>query len=359
MKKIIIGVLVSIVALYFVLRGVNWGTVLNHLGNANIPLLLLSMLAMLAVYALMSWRWRFLLAPISHKKLTFVELYSATMSGYFFNSFLPARAGDVMRAHLVGNKIGVSRTSILATVVIEKLFDGLALLVLLALGLPAVHFAGASEQLGLIALVALALIFGGLILFRLQSERMIKLISAALDFLPIPARIRAVAVRLLHTFAHGLGVFEKPGPLLICAAISLLAWIMGVVMFWTAMSAFNLPPVSLPGLLFLTGLVNLGLLIPAMPGNIGNYEGFVIAGLALLLPGINKDIAVAFALVFHVSQLITTLIVGGLIFLTQHVSLKEISQGSGPDAPDEDAEIAAHAKHTPREEITELGIEKL
>src|SRR4051812_30840130 len=104
MKKIIAGVLVSIIALYFVLRGVEWDEVRSHLSGVDLPLLGLSMLAMLGAYFFMAWRWRFLLAPLTGGPLPVSDLFGATMSGYFFNSFLPARAGDVVRAHLVGRK---------------------------------------------------------------------------------------------------------------------------------------------------------------------------------------------------------------------------------------------------------------
>ncbi len=362
MKKLLVGLAIGVIALYFVLRGVDWAEVANHLQGVDFPLLLLAMIGMLAAYGLMAWRWRFLLQPLApDAHLGWPNLYGATMSGYFFNSFFPARAGDVVRAHLVGKQIGLRKTTILATVVIEKLFDGLALLLLLALGLPALRFAGGSEQLGIIALVALALVFAGLFLFRRNSARMIGLVSAVLDFLPVPARLREVAVRLLRTFAEGLGVFEKPGPLLISAGISLLVWLAAVGMFWAAMAAFHLDGMTPLGLFFLTGLVNLGLLVPAMPGNVGNYEGLVIAGLALIFPGIDKEQAVAFALVFHAGQLATTLLVGGLLFWRQNVSLKEVQAEEGPilDDPAADAELAAHAQHKPHEEAAELGIEKL
>src|SRR6478672_1547305 len=95
------------------------------------------MIGMVGADAFMAWRWRHLLAPLMAPAPGLPALFGMTMTGYFFNTFFPARAGDLMRAHLLSRRSGLSRTTILATVVIEKLFDGLALLVLLVAGLPA------------------------------------------------------------------------------------------------------------------------------------------------------------------------------------------------------------------------------
>ena len=147
-------------------------------------------------------------------------------------------------------------------------------------------------------------------------------------------------------------MFERPGPLIKAAAISLLVWLVVAGMFWAALAAFNMPPAveTLSALLFLTALVNLGLLVPAMPGNVGTYEGLVIWSLLLIVPGLDKDLRVAFALLFHVGQLVTTLAVGIPAFWSQNVSLRE-AQAEEREA------ITAPAESVPVE--AGLGIERL
>ncbi|HYP39798.1 MAG TPA: lysylphosphatidylglycerol synthase domain-containing protein, partial [Chloroflexia bacterium] len=80
--------------------------------------------------------------------------------------------------------------------------------------------------------------------------------------------------------------------------------------------------VGMVGLLFITSLVNLGLLVPALPGNVGTYEALCIAAMAFF--GVDKELAVAFALVFHMGQLATTLAVGLVAFWMQNLSLSEM-----------------------------------
>src|SRR5947207_15776365 len=97
-------------------------------------------------------------------------------------------------------------------------------------------------------------------------------------------------------------------------------------MFPSALDSFNAQfPAELTGivgLLFMTAIVNLGLLVPALPGNVGTYEALCIAAMAFFK--VDKELAVAFALIFHVGQLITTLVVGLVAFWSQHMSLSEI-----------------------------------
>lgn len=364
MKKILAGLLISAGCLYLVLRGVHWEQIPAHLGQVNAGLLALSMLGMLGAYALMAWRWRSLLAPLmAAPPPGLPTLFAGMMTGYFFNTFFPARAGDLMRAHLMSRRTGVSRATILATVVIEKLFDGLALLALLAVGLPALRVNGGAEQLGLVAVVALGAAIGALALFKWQTDRALALLGRLIDLLPVPERLGGLLLRLAHTFSAGLRVFEKPGPLIRSAGISLLVWIVAAGMFWAALAAFHVPLPGAAAVLLMTAVVNLGLLIPAMPGNVGNYEALTLTALVLILPGIDKDLGVAFALIFHAAQLVATLLVGGLAFWTQRAMLSDVrptaAEAVAARSPADAAALREHGRHPAREEAAELGIDKL
>src|SRR5438105_7071402 len=189
LRKVALGLVVSAVCLYFVLRNVQWSEVWTHLTQVNPLLFTLSMLLMLVAYFLMTWRWQHLLDPLDipgipgrspseaqpkgirhHASLPL--LYGMTMTGYFFNAFFPARAGDLVRAYLLGRRTGLRKTTVLATVVIEKAFDGMALLLMLLLSLLLLPSAAASQSLGFdpdslawISGVALVAVLAGLVLF--------------------------------------------------------------------------------------------------------------------------------------------------------------------------------------------------
>jgi hypothetical protein len=175
---------------------------------------------------------------------------------------------------------------------------------------------------GVLLVAALA----GLALFYLYSDPIARLAERVMSRLPVPAGLRRLVVRLIETFAGGMHVFKSPRPLVSAALISLLVWVVVAGMFATALASFDTPfpaeLVGVVGLLFITSLVNLGLLVPALPGNVGTYEALCIAAMAFF--GVDKELAVAFALVFHVGQLATTLIVGLVAFWMQNLSLSEM-----------------------------------
>ncbi|HEX8218105.1 MAG TPA: lysylphosphatidylglycerol synthase transmembrane domain-containing protein [Chloroflexia bacterium] len=352
LRRIGLGLLVSIVCLYFVLRGVQWGEVWRHLSEVDLPLFGLSMLLMLAAYFLMTWRWQHLLDPLDvpmpprdtgdslpaptggvRSHVSLLNLYGKMLTGYFFNAFFPARAGDLVRAYLLGRKTGLRKTTILATIVIEKAFDGIVLLLLLLLSLVVLPSAGAAGVGGLdpdllawVAGAGIVVAIAGLGVFYMFSGQIARFTERVMSRLPLPERLKRLPVRLIETFASGMHVFKSPMPLVSAAAISVFVWLAVALMFLAGLASFRtaFPDqlTGIAGLFFITGLVNLGLLVPALPGNVGTYEALVVAAMAFFR--VDKELAVAFALIFHVGQLVVTLVVGLFAFWAQNMSLAEM-----------------------------------
>ena len=365
--KIGLGLLISGVCLYFVLRGVDWGEVWRHLTEVNPLLFMLAMFLMLAAYFLMSWRWQRLLEPLEVPqvvgagagvdrgpvgKVSLFNLYGKTLTGYFFNAFFPARAGDIVRAYLLGKRTGLRKTTVLATIVIEKAFDGIALLLMLLFSLallPSVIANPASigispELLAWAAGVAMAAAIVGMALFYLYSDRFARVVGSVAGKLPLPERLKRLPVRLIKTFAEGMHIFRSPRPLASAALISMLVWLVVALMFLVGFLSFKTPfPSELTGvvgLFFMTALVNLGLLIPALPGNVGTYEALAVAGMAFFR--VDKELAVAFALIFHVGQIVTTLLVGVVAFWMQNLSLRDI--GTVEERAEQEAATVLYAE---------------
>ncbi|HYP21876.1 MAG TPA: lysylphosphatidylglycerol synthase transmembrane domain-containing protein [Chloroflexia bacterium] len=353
LRRIGLGLLVSVVCLYFVLRGVQWGEVWRHLSEVDLPLFGLSMLLMLAAYFLMTWRWQHLLDPLEvplpaagtsdglptpasvgmRSHVSLLNLYGKMLTGYFFNAFFPARAGDLVRAYLLGRKTGLRKTTILATIVIEKAFDGIVLLVLLLLSLVVLPSVGAvgvggldPDLLAWVAGAGIVAAIAGLGVFYMFSGQIARFTERVVSRLPLPDRLKRLPVRLIETFASGMHVFKSPLPLVSAAAISVFVWLAVALMFLAGLMSFRTPfpdqLTGIAGLFFITGLVNLGLLVPALPGNVGTYEALVVAAMAFFR--VDKELAVAFALIFHVGQLVVTLVVGLFAFWAQNMSLAEM-----------------------------------
>jgi hypothetical protein len=182
------------------------------------------------------------------------------------------------------------------------------------------------DLLAWVAGAGIAVAIVGLVVFYMFSGQIARLVGSIMSRLPLPERLKRLPVRLIKTFAGGMHVFKSPLPLVSAAAISVLVWLAVALMFLAGLMSFRTAfPVDLTGvagLFFITGLVNLGLLVPALPGNVGTYEALVVAAMAFFR--VDKELAVAFALIFHVGQLVVTLVVGLFAFWAQNMSLAEM-----------------------------------
>src|SRR5947207_4946569 len=162
----------------------------------------------------------------------------------------------LVRAYLLGRRTGLRKTTVLATVVIEKAFDGMALLLMLLLSLLLLPTTSSKESLGFdpnslawIAGVALVSTLVGLALFYMHNARIAYLTEKVLGYLPLPEKLQKMAVRLIETFASGMHVFKNPRPLISAAFISLVVWAVVALMFVSALNSFSAQfPAELTGI---------------------------------------------------------------------------------------------------------------
>ncbi|MCP4401395.1 MAG: flippase-like domain-containing protein, partial [bacterium] len=136
--KFWLGILISIVCLYFVFRNIEVDKVLETMRSVNYFYLVLAAVLQVSTIVLRAERWKYLLAPI--KKLTFKHLLPATMIGFMANNVLPARAGEFIRAYVIGKKENISKTTSFATIIIERVFDMITMLGFLVIILLFVKF---------------------------------------------------------------------------------------------------------------------------------------------------------------------------------------------------------------------------
>jgi len=133
MKKTgwLIGIAISVALLFFLFFGIDYRQFLRALQGARywyaVPII---GLLFLGCY-LRALRWRWIMLPV--KPIPVYHLFTAVVIGYMANDLLPARAGELVRAHVVGSRDKVSRATAFATIVVERLFDGLSVLVVMVL----------------------------------------------------------------------------------------------------------------------------------------------------------------------------------------------------------------------------------
>lgn len=256
-----LGWLVSFIFLYFVLRRLDWVSVLEAF--TKVPLL--TPILMIGVYCLgfviRSWRWKFLLpgnVPIGNS-------LGAVVLGYAANNVLPARLGEIVRAQAIGQKCQISRSLALASIFVERIFDGLVLTGLLYLGISGSNIPKWAESVGFLGLS----IFGGAMAVILLMAITRKLWETKIEIVPT-AKLR----NILQQFAKGLTlVWRTPFLPMTILGLSLTVWLVEGIMFYLALNAFDIKVPSTAAL-FVMGLVNLGILVPSAPGYLGAFQYF-------------------------------------------------------------------------------------
>jgi len=335
--KLLIGTLLSAFFLWLAFRNAQRGEVLAALQRVRLDLLLATVVLTMAAYFLRAWRWRFLLLTV--RPIGMRPLWNATMIGFMGNNLFPARLGELWRAYLVGRSAGISRSSALASIVIERLFDTFVLLGLFALVLASHRLPEAVRGWGGYLVAVSAPIYALLVLLKVRPGIFLRLVERF-----APERLRTRALEITRNFRDGLGVLGHPRAMLAALLLSVAMWasLIGVVVLCFGALDLDLPAEA--GVVVLV-VMAIGTMVPSAPGFVGTLQ---YAGTLALKPyGVDPSIALTFTLIYHASQWIPTTAVGLLCFALEQVSLKEVP-GISSSRPAETGSITKQAPEAGR-----------
>jgi uncharacterized protein (TIRG00374 family) len=231
-------------------------------------------------------------------------MFPITAIGYMGNNIYPARAGEVLRAVVLKRRQNVSISASLATIIVERIFDGVIMLAFVFANLPELArlttssgFVGNIEQ---VALIGTAVFLAALLIFLLAA--MFPSVSSRLGTWLIgrllPAGMREKVARLMHKFLDGLAALRSPFGILMVFVTSVVIWLLETGKYWFVMHAFDFN-VSFFALMLMNGIVNLATTIPSAPGYIGTFDAPGIAVLAAY--GVDQATAAGYTLVLHVA----------------------------------------------------------
>jgi len=266
-------------------------------------------------------RWSILLRPIVPARAR--DVLPIVVAGYTANNILPLRTGELVRAYLLGQRYGTRKTSALATIAIERLFDGLTMLAFMLAATSVISFTSELRHLALIAFVLFTAILIGLIALTLGGGLRDRLLQIALG--PLPAPLADRIERLMMSFLGGLGVLTRRSDLALVAVTSLIAWSFEASMYWTLARGFNASLADTIGpaaALLTTGVANLWTLIPAAPGYIGTFETGVRLTLHDAL-GVPSSLALSYAILVHAALWFPITLCGAVVWWRQHLSLSQ------------------------------------
>jgi glycosyltransferase 2 family protein len=300
--RALLGAAVSLVALWLVLRAVDLGRTLEIVRSAA-PGWILAVAGFLVLDVMLrALRWQRLIAPLGHVR--YRSMLGYLLIGYLANNLLPARLGELVRSHYLGDREGISRTTTLGTVVVERVVD---------LGVVVAIAAASILVLSVRGIVANAVLLGVAIATLLA---VVLVIGVAAHRLPGAGRFAALAGRwpkvrdVVANLRGGLAVAGRPRTLLETVGLSCLAWAATILAFAAAGQAVGVELTMGQAALLGSG-VALASAIPAGPASLGTFE-FAAVQIATSI-GVPDTVAFAMALIAHAASLLITVPAGGVV----------------------------------------------
>lgn len=315
-----LGVLISVLFLYLALRGLK----LEELGTALTQANYLWLIPGVAVYFLgvwaRAWRWHYLLRPV--KAIPTRTMFPIVAIGYMGNNIYPARAGEVLRAVVLKKREGVAISASLATIIVERVFDGVVMLAFVFLNLPELAkmtsdsgFVGDIQTLalwGTAAFSAALLVFLLAAMFPARAQQL----SSALIKRLVPQRYQTRLGELTERFLGGLESLRSPREALMVFLTSTVIWLLETGKYWFVMHAFPFE-VSFFALMLMNGIVNLATTIPSAPGYVGTFDA---PGIAVLIAyGVAQATAAAYTLTLHVALWFPITLLGAYYLLREGI----------------------------------------
>ena len=297
-----LGVLISIFFIWLSLRGLHLEQFWGMVKSANYWWLIPGIGVYFIGVWVRAWRWHYLLGPI--KKIPTKTMFPITTIGYMGNNIYPARAGEVLRAVILKRKEGVPVSASLATIIVERIFDGVVMLAFVFVNLPELaKLTGSSGFVGNIqqvAVIGTGVFLGALVIFLLAA--MFPQVTARTGtwFIVrfVPKRLQEKVSGIMRKFLDGLASLRSPFNVLMVFFTSVIIWLLETGKYWFVMHAFPFQ-VSFFALMLMNGIVNLATTIPSAPGYIGTFDA---PGIAVLTAyGVDQATAAGYTLVLHVA----------------------------------------------------------
>lgn len=297
-----LGVAISGFFLYWVLKDIEFAVLWQETIKANYWLILPGVGAYFIGLWVRAWRWHYLLRPV--KAVPTKRMFPIVAMGYAGNNIFPARAGEVLRAVVLKSREDVPISASLATIIVERVYDGVVMLAFIFVNLA--ELSRLTEDIVLfrnftiqdVALWGSVLFFGVLIVF-LAAAMMPKFTEKVVRWFVerlVPERMRTKVMDIATRFLDGLASLSSPVEALMVFFTSVVIWLLETVKYWFVMHAFRFT-ISFFALMLMNGVVNLATTIPSAPGYLGTFD---LPGIKVLgAYGVAPELAASYTFVLH------------------------------------------------------------
>ena len=331
-KHLIITFLITIGALYYTFKNITFSELLKALSTVNYISLLPAILIIVLTYLFRAIRWKYLVAPLKNGVKT-SNLFSPLMIG-FMGNLLPARAGEFIRAYLLGKKENLSFSVSFATVFVERLFDLICLMLIMTwllvfradIFLSAGNFKDVAvvnilRKFGLLTfIISIGIVLFSYLLLHFR-EKMLNVIRFIVK--PFPARFSCGLIEFINSFAQGLGILNDIKSIFLISILSAILWIFMILSYYPFYLAFGFT--ELPYISILVLIVVVGVLISIFPtpGFLGSYQAACVIGLHEIYK-VPEVAAVNFGIISWFVQMGVVFVLGIYFIFKENISFKEL-----------------------------------
>jgi len=310
-----VGLLISILFLFIALRGLQLTDVWEGIKSANFIWLFPGIIIYFLAVWMRAFRWHLFLHPI--KPVPTNEVFPIVTIGYMGNNIYPARAGEILRAVVLKHSHKIPVSASLATIIIERVIDGVIMLGFIILGLSEITTLPSAGEFAktirTVTLLGSVIFIGALIIFLLAAaypKKTQKTLFLMIEKV-IPKNWRGIAQSISQKFIKGLRSLSSPIEVIKIFLVSIVIWLLETGLYWFIMRAFPFR-VSFRTLMLMNGVLNLFTAIPSSPGYIGTFDA---PGIAMLTAfGVNPEISASYTLLLHATLWLPITIVGSLFF---------------------------------------------
>ena len=323
-KKLIFGIVLGIVLIYFSVRGINFDQTLSDMKKINLGYAALSLLFIVFMQALRSYRWGVILQPM--EVVSQFNLFAVTSVGFLAIAAIPARIGELARPYLIAKKSSIKMSSALGTVVVERVLDSLAVLTITVAVLILQDLPSWMIKSGILFFILTMLLIACIIGLIWRRETAVKVIERILRWLP--GKLAEKVNSVIHHFIDGFQVITDVKRLLYLLFLSAVVWLVDVAAIYALLLAFGFDLPVLAAFVVMVILIA-GIAIPTAPGFIGNWHYACILGLSLF--GIAKPEGLSFALVYHFLSMLVLIVLGVAFLPFNKFSIADMTKQMGDE----------------------------
>jgi glycosyltransferase 2 family protein len=326
-SRLIIGCVIGVAFLYLAARKVDFSLMWAAFTKVNYGFVVLAVPVIFFSHFMRALRWRYLMDPI--KRIDVASLFSALLIGYMANILMPAHLGELLRAYVLGKKRGVSASSTFATIVMERIIDVFALLLLMVFAVLIYPFPGWVNKAGYAMLGGTVGLFVFLILLKRYFAFFERFLNVCFSFLP--RGLHEKLGRGVRSFVLGIVPLRRRWDYPIVAVLSVAIWACYGFIIHLVLYAFDFTSVyHLPWSTSLIVLVitTIGIVVPSSPGYVGTYHWLCQISLAMF--GVPAGPALSFAILTHGVNFLPVLIVGLILAYYEGVEIFRVQERGAP-----------------------------